>query len=221
MDGNRRWAQKRGMPRELGHKEGANAFRRVVKECKRIGIPYVSFFAFSTENWQRPKNEIEAILSLLDDYIQEVRRHASENVKIIFLGDKSPFSPQLRGKLLALEEDTSKATGMTLLIALNYGGRDDIIQGAKRAAQLVKEGVWQPEDISAETLGQLLYTSGIPDLDLVIRPSGEQRISNFMLWQAAYAELYFTNTLWPDFNETELARALDFFYSRQRRFGGI
>ncbi len=221
MDGNGRWAKKRGLPRKLGHREGAKNFKSIVRHCKDIGIPYISFYAFSTENWKRPKEEIDALMTLFDQYLDDVRDYFTEETRVIFLGDKTPFTENLRNKMLSLEEDSRDYRQMTLLIALNYGGRDEIVHAARQLAEAVKAGTVQVEDITEPLFADHLYTAGIPDVDLLIRPSGELRLSNFLIWQTAYAEFYFTDVLWPDFHEKELDQALIAFAGRNRRFGGV
>ncbi|MEG0614326.1 MAG: isoprenyl transferase [Oscillospiraceae bacterium] len=221
MDGNGRWAKERGLPRKLGHREGAATFKKIVRHCKDIGIKYITFYAFSTENWKRPKDEVDAIIELFRKYIDDVREHIDEEVRVIFIGDKTAFDKNLQQKMLSLENDSAHFNKMTMLLAINYGGRDDIVHSVKEIAKLVENKSVSSEDISEELFAKHLYTSGIPDLDFVIRPSGEQRLSNFMIWQAAYAEFYFTNVLWPDFTPKELDKALENYASRARRFGGI
>lgn len=221
MDGNGRWAKKRGLERKFGHKEGARTFRKIVSYCKELGIKYITFYAFSTENWKRPKDEVESIMALFDQYLDEVREHTKENVRVMFIGDKSAFDEKFRNKMIALEEDSKDFDAMTLILAINYGGRDDIIFAAKQAAELVKEGTISSSQIDESLFSNLLYTKGIPDVDYIIRPSGELRLSNFLIWQAAYAEYYFTDILWPDFDKKDLDKALDEFKNRKRRFGGV
>ncbi|MBE6862342.1 MAG: di-trans,poly-cis-decaprenylcistransferase [Ruminococcus sp.] len=221
MDGNGRWAKKRGLPRSFGHREGAKNFKKIVRYCKDIGLKNISFYAFSTENWQRPKDEVDTIMDLFREYIVDVRNHLSENTRMIFLGDKSIFDDDLREKMIKLEEDTAHYTEMTLMMAVNYGGRDEIANAARILAQNVKDGEMNPEDINEESIADCLYTRGIPDVDLVIRPSGELRLSNYLIWQCAYAEYYFTDILWPDFSPKELDKALIDFDGRHRRFGGV
>lgn len=221
MDGNGRWAAKRGLPRNLGHKAGAEALRKVVDSCRRLGIQYVTFYAFSTENWKRPAEEVNALMKLFKDYLDEVDRFSGKKSRIIFLGDKSPFPAELRDRMTALEKDSAQYTSMTIMLAMNYGGRDDIVYAAKRLARLSAEGDISPEDIDEKTFSGMLYTGSAPDADLIVRSSGEQRLSNFLLWQSAYAEFYFTDTLWPDFDEKELKKALESFAARSRRFGGV
>jgi len=221
MDGNGRWAKKRGLERKFGHKEGAKTFRKIVRYCKELGIKYITFYAFSTENWKRPKDEVEAIMALFDQYLDEVREHTKENIRVMFIGDKSAFDENFRNKMISLEEDSKDFDAMTLILAINYGGRDDIIYAAKQAAELVKDGFISSSQIDESLFSDLLYTKGVPDVDYIIRPSGELRLSNFLIWQAAYAEYYFTDVLWPDFDKKDLDKALVEFKSRKRRFGGV
>ena len=221
MDGNGRWAKNRGLPRKFGHREGAKTFEKIVDYCKEIGIKYISFYAFSTENWKRPKDEIEAIIDLFRKYIDDVREHIDKDVKVIFLGDKSVFDDVLRKKMLKLEEDSKDFTTMTLLIAVNYGGRDEIIRAVRNVAIQYKNNQLDISSINEDFFGKHLDTSGIPDVDLLIRPSGEMRLSNFLIWQSAYAEFYYTNVLWPDFSPKELDKAILDYSKRGRRFGGV
>ena len=221
MDGNGRWAKKRGLPRSFGHREGAKNFKKIVRYCKDIGLKNISFYAFSTENWQRPKDEVDTIMDLFRDYIVDVRNHLSENTRMIFLGYKSVFDDDLREKMIKLEEDTAHYTEMNLMMAVNYGGRDEIAHAARILAQKAKDGEIDPKDITEASVAENLYTSGLPDVDLVIRPSGELRLSNYLIWQCAYAEYYFTDILWPDFTPRELDKALIDFDRRSRRFGGV
>lgn len=221
MDGNGRWAKRKGLPRSFGHREGAKNFKKIVRYCKDIGIKNISFYAFSTENWKRPKEEIDVIMDLFREYIVDVRKHLSENTRMIFLGDKSVFDDDLREKMIKLEEDTKDYKEMNLLMAVNYGGRDEIAYVARQIAQKAKDGLINPEDITEKTIDEHLYSKGIPDVDLIIRPSGELRLSNFLIWQSAYAEYYFTDIMWPDFTPKELDKALIDFANRGRRFGGV
>ncbi len=221
MDGNGRWAQKRGLPRTFGHKEGAQAFRKIARYCKKIGIKYITFYAFSTENWSRPKEEVDAIMALFSQYPEEADNFAEDKTRLIFLGDKAPFSPKMRERMIELEKASENFDEMTLALAINYGGRDDIVHSVKRIAELVESGDIRPSDIDEGLVGSLLYTGTMPDADLIIRPSGEKRLSNFLIWQSAYAEFYFTDVLWPDFTPAELDKALKDFAQRNRRFGGV
>ncbi len=221
MDGNGRWAKKRGLPRSFGHREGAKNFKKIVRYCKDIGLKNISFYAFSTENWKRPADEVNTIMELFRDYIVDVRNFLSENTRMIFLGDKSAFDEDLREKMIKLEQDTAHYTEMTLMMAVNYGGRDELAHAARILAQKAVNGEIRPEDITEQSIADNIYTAGFPDVDLVIRPSGEMRLSNYLIWQCAYAEYYFTDILWPDFTPAELDKALIEFGRRQRRFGGV
>ncbi|MBQ1519650.1 MAG: di-trans,poly-cis-decaprenylcistransferase, partial [Ruminococcus sp.] len=185
MDGNGRWAKKRGLPRSFGHREGAKQFKKIVRYCKDIGLKNISFYAFSTENWQRPAEEVNTIMELFRDYIVDVRNFLSENTRMIFLGDKSAFDEDLQEKMIKLEEDTAKYDEMTLMMAVNYGGRDEITHAARILADKAAKGEIKPEDITEQSISDNLCTAGYPDVDLLIRPSGEQRISNYLIWQCA------------------------------------
>ena len=221
MDGNGRWAKKRGLPRKFGHREGAKNFRSITKHAKAVGIDYITFYAFSTENWKRPKDEVDAIMDLFEKYLDEVEDFIEENIRIRFIGDRSQLKPSLQAKMRHTEETSKDFDAMTLVLAINYGGRDEICHSVKTLAEQVKQGELDPQDITEDMIERNLYTEEIPPLDLVIRPSGEQRLSNFMIWQAAYAEFYYTNILWPDFKNADFDRAILDFCERNRRFGGI
>lgn len=212
MDGNGRWAKKRALPRQAGHKAGATAFEKTIDLCHKMGINYVTVYAFSTENWSRPKNEVDAIMNLLDSYIERAKEHP--DVRYIFLGDKSVLESELREKMLKLEQD-SQDNKLVLNIAFNYGGRAEIVNACN---QLIKEG---KTVVSEEDISKKLYTVASPDPDLIVRTANEYRISNFLLWQCAYSEFYFTKALWPDFNEAELIKAIESFNNRKRRYGGL
>ncbi len=221
MDGNGRWAKKRGLPRKFGHREGAKNFRSITKHAKAVGIDYITFYAFSTENWKRPKDEVDAIMDLFEKYLDEVEDFIEENIRIRFIGDRTVLKPSLQAKMRHTEETSKDFDAMTLVLAINYGGRDEICHSVKTLAEQVKRGELDPQDITEDMIERNLYTEEIPPLDLVIRPSGEQRLSNFMIWQAAYAEFYYTNILWPDFKNSDFDRAILDFCERNRRFGGI
>lgn len=221
MDGNGRWASKRGLPRSIGHKEGAETFNRITRRCKDLGIKYVTYYAFSTENWSRPADEVSALMKLFEQYLGDAEKYVKDNTRLIFLGDKSKFSEKLRLRMEELEEKSRDFDSMTVLLAMNYGGRYEIVRAARRAAALVKDRSITPDQIDESLFSSLLYTGGIPDPDLIIRPGGEKRLSNFLTWESAYSELYFTDVLWPDFNAKELDKALEDFAQRGRRFGGI
>lgn len=221
MDGNGRWAKKRGLPRKFGHREGAKNFKKICLFCQDIGIRNITFYAFSTENWKRPKDEVDAIIELFREYIVDIRNYIGDKVRVLFLGDKTIFDDDLQKKMNDLEKDTKDRREMTLLLAINYGGRDEVVHVSKILAQKVAAGEVAVNDISEEMFGKYLYTKDVPDVDLMIRPSGELRLSNFLIWQSAYAEFYFTDVLWPDFSPDELKKALVDFAGRSRRFGGV
>ncbi len=221
MDGNGRWAKKRGLPRNAGHKQGAEVFKKTITWCRELGVECATFYAFSTENWKRPDDEIKGIMNLLRKYIDDLRKHARENVRIIILGDITPFDADIKQSLDEIQQDSSENTGFTVGIALNYGGRAELVLAAKQLAAQVSAQELSLDDITEELLDSSLYTKNMPPLDLVIRPSGEQRLSNFMIWQAAYAEFVFMDVLWPDFNKTHLEYAISTFAGRSRRYGGL
>lgn len=221
MDGNGRWATRRGLPRKFGHREGAKTFHDLTRYCRSIGVKNISFYVFSTENWRRPQEEIDAIMDLLWQYLNDCDEYLEQEVRMIFIGDKSRLPERIRNRMLELEADSAKYDKMNLILAINYGGRDDIKHAVQQIAAEVKEGTMQPEDVTEEAITERLYTTGLPDVDLMIRPSGELRLSNFLIWQCAYAEYYFTNILWPDFSRNELNKALVAFSQRGRRFGGV
>ena len=211
MDGNGRWANKRGMPRELGHKKGVEVFSKITEYCHKIGIKYITVYAFSTENWKRPQKEVEGIMKLLDEYLD---KSISNDACVRFIGDISRLESDLVDKIRKMEEKTAMGTRV-LNVALNYGSRAEIVNACNK---LIASG---KDNISEQDINESLYTGGCPDPDLIVRTGGDLRISNFLLWQAAYSELYFTETLWPDMNEDEVNKAIEDFYSRKRRFGGL
>ncbi len=222
MDGNGRWAKKRGLPRTAGHAAGSERFRNLARYCRRIGIEYMTVYAFSTENWKRPKDEVEAIMGLLKKYLLEaVEQMEKEQVRIEFFGDLSVLTPELQQLCLRTREISAGYQGCQVNICLNYGGRDEIVHAARAFARDCMEGKRLPEQLDEDTFSAYLYSAGAPDPDLVIRPSGELRLSNFLPWQSAYAEFYFTDVLWPDFDEKELDRAIISYQKRSRRFGGV
>ncbi len=221
MDGNGRWAKKRGLPRTAGHAAGAENFRTIATYCKDIGLDYLTVYAFSTENWKRPAEEVGAIMGLLKKYLLEaIGRMERDRVKMEFFGDLSPLTPELRELCERTREISKHYEGCQVNICLNYGGRDEIIHAARRYARDFAEGKVDGE-LTEEQFGSYLYSAGIPDPDLLIRPGGEYRISNFLLWQCAYAEFYFTDVLWPDFSPAELDKAIEAYNSRDRRYGGV
>lgn len=222
MDGNGRWAKKRGLPRKAGHAAGAETFRTIATYAKELGLECLTVYAFSTENWKRPEDEVSSIMGLLERYLKEaIETMAKDKVKMAFFGDLSPLSPKLRDLCHQTEEISKGYDGCQVNICFNYGGRAEIIRAATEFARRCQQGQANPEDLTEEALGDLLYSAGVPDPDLVIRPSGEVRISNFLLWQSAYSEFYFTDVLWPDFTKEELLRAIADFQNRSRRFGGV
>ena len=220
MDGNGRWAKQRGLPRTAGHAAGGEAFRRIANYCREIGVKYLTVYAFSTENWKRSEEEVAGIMRLLGKYLQEALRDMEKNrVCFRFFGDLSRLSPQLR----KLCEDTEKQSAdfdVQVNFCLNYGGRDEIIQAARTFARDVAEGRKTPDELTEVSFENYLYSAGVPDPELIIRPSGEKRISNFLLWQSAYSEYVFMNVLWPDFSPADLDAAIEEYNRRNRRFGG-
>lgn len=215
MDGNGRWAKKRGLPRSVGHKYGAKAFRNVVEYCGKIGIKHVTVYAFSTENWGRPQGEIDSIIDLLDKYIDECAQNMEKyDVRLRFVGDMTPFDDKLKAKIKNVEEMT-KDKSLRLDVALNYGGRAEIVNACNR---LIAEG---KTNITEDDIARALYTAGAPDPDLIVRTAGEMRLSNFLMWQSAYSEFYFTDTLWPDMSPRDVDLAVEEFYKRKRRFGKV
>lgn len=222
MDGNGRWAKKRGLPRKAGHAAGAETFRTIATYAKELGLEYLTVYAFSTENWKRPEDEVSSIMGLLERYLHEaIETMAKDKVKMAFFGDLSTLSPKLRDLCRQTEEISKGYDGCQVNICFNYGGRAELIRAAAEFARQCQQGLARPEDLTEEKLGNLLYSAGVPDPDLVIRPSGEVRISNFLLWQSAYSEFYFTDVLWPDFTKEELLRAIADYQNRSRRFGGV
>ena len=221
MDGNGRWAKQRGLPRTAGHKKGAAVFQDIANYCEELGVSSVYFYAFSTENWKRPLEEVSAIMKLFGEYLLKGFNYKDRNIRIKFLGDRAALDPKLQKLMNELEEDSAHKTGMTLHIAVNYGGRPEIVRAARQLAEKVKAGELQPEDITEEMMSDAMYTTGQKDPDFILRPSGEKRLSNFMLWQAAYSELVEMDVLWPDFTRDDLDAAITEFNKRSRRFGGI
>ena len=217
MDGNGRWAKKRGLPREYGHRKGAETFKKIVEYCGDMGISAATFYVFSTENWKRPEKEVNALMTLLDEYLDDCKdtlAKKDDGIRFIFIGDKSPFTPSLREKMEALEEET-KNNPRIINLAINYGGRDELTNAFN---SLIAEG---KRKVSEEDISNAIYTKDSPPLDMIVRTGGDIRISNFLLWQAAYAELYFTDTLWPDFSKKDFEKAINEFNNRNRRFGGV
>ncbi len=222
MDGNGRWAKKRGLPRSAGHKAGASTFRTITRYCSDIGIKHLTLYAFSTENWSRPKAEIDALMKYFKQYLEEaLRDFLDDTVKIKFLGDISAFPEDLRELMRKNEEVSADRNGMILNLAMNYGGRAELVNAFRKLAQEVAEGELSPDSIDESLISSCLYTAGQPDPDLIIRPSGEYRTSNFLLWQSAYAEYYIDDVLWPDYTKEHLNKALLEYSKRNRRFGGV
>lgn len=222
MDGNGRWAKKRGLPRKAGHTEGARTFRKITRYCSEVGIKYLTVYAFSTENWKRPEDEVGALMKLFKSYLEEaIRDFKDDDIVVRFIGDKSGFSPELRELMDENEECSKDREGMVLNIAMNYGSRDEIVRAVKNISAAVKNGEISEDDITEQLISDNLYTAGQPDPDLIIRPSGEYRISNFMLWQSAYTEFVIMNKLWPDFQKSDLDEALKIYSQRNRRYGGV
>ena len=222
MDGNGRWAKRRGLPRTAGHVQGARTVEQILEDADHMGIRYLTVYAFSTENWSRPDSEVKALMNLLRTYMKtSLAKCAKNNVRIRVIGDKSRLDKDLQASIANLEKETASNTGIGFQIAINYGSRDEMVRAVQAAAQKVKDGELRPEDITENFLSNSLDTCGIPDPDLLIRTGGEQRISNFLLWQTAYSELYFCDAAWPDFNKAELEKAVDAFNHRERRYGGL
>lgn len=222
MDGNGRWARKRGLPRKMGHRAGANAFKEIARYANKIGLKYLTAYVFSTENWKRPKDEIDSIIALLRNYLDEMENYRKENIRVLFIGDRTVFDDDIQAKMRRAEEQSRNAAGLTLILAINYGGRAEIAQAARRIAEDAAAGKLSPGAVDEAVFSRYLYTAGIPDVDLLIRPSGEYRLSNFLLWQTAYSEYVFmSGVLWPDFKPAMLDEALAEYRSRSRRFGGL
>jgi len=220
MDGNGRWAKKRGLPRTAGHAAGAESFRKIANYCRTLGVEYLTVYAFSTENWKRSQEEIAGIMKLLHRYLTEALQDMEKNrVRFRFFGDLSRLSPELR-KLCEDAESRSTEYDVQVNFCLNYGGRDEIVKAASAFARDVQAGKYRPEDLSEKLLSGYLYSADVPDPELIIRPSGEKRTSNFLLWQSAYSEYVFMNVLWPDFSPADLDEAIDEYHRRNRRFGG-
>ncbi|MCI9276557.1 isoprenyl transferase [bacterium D16-50] len=222
LDGNGRWARAKGMPRNYGHVQGAKTVETICEEAYRMGIQYLTVYAFSTENWNRPQDEVDALMKLLRSYMKTCLKTAEKNrmcVKV--LGEKSRLDEDIRSRILELEEATKNNDGLHFQIAINYGGRDELVRAAKKMAQAAAEGRLRPEDISEQVMAGFLDTAGLPEPDLLIRTCNEQRISNFLLWQLAYTELYFTPVAWPDFTKDELIKAVEAYNHRDRKYGGI
>lgn len=222
LDGNGRWAKKRMLPRNAGHAAGSKNVEKICAAAWDMGIEYVTMYAFSTENWSRPKEEMDALMKLLHSYLKDcLKTSKKNNMQVRVIGDISKLDKDLQERIIELERVSAENTGLHFQVALNYGSRDEIKRSIISIANEVKEGSLLPEDITEDIISSHLDTSGIPDPDLMIRTSGEQRLSNYLLWQLAYAEFYFTDVLWPDFSKKDLQKAVEFYQSRDRRFGGV
>lgn len=222
MDGNGRWAKKRGLPRSAGHTAGAQTFRKIARYCSDIGVRHLTVYAFSTENWRRPETEVSAIMKLFKEYLEEaIRDFKDDSIVLKFIGDRSAFSPELLALMEENEEESKDREGMVLNIAMNYGGRAELVRAMQSIARDVKDEKLAVEQIDEGMISDYLYTKGQPDPDLIIRPSGEHRTSNFLLWQSAYSEYVIMDVLWPDFKEEHLNQALIEYANRNRRFGGV
>lgn len=220
MDGNGRWAQKRLLPRVVGHRQGVKTVDRVVSFCRKIRIPALTLYSFSMENWNRPRPEVEALMTLLDEYLKkELDRMLRENIRFNTIGQMEDLPPPVQSIIVDAKEKTRTNDGMVLTLALSYGSQNEIVHAIRNIVEDVQRGLVQPEDINPQLVDQYLYTHDLPEVDLLIRTSGEYRLSNFLLWQCAYAELFFTDVLWPEFDEEELVRILADFQKRERRFG--
>ena len=222
LDGNGRWAKAKGMPRNYGHAQGSTNVERICEEAYRMGVKYLTVYAFSTENWNRPKDEVDALMKLLRNYMKTCLKTAAKNdMKVRVIGDKTGLDEDIRNRIAELEEATKDNGGLNFQIALNYGSRDEIVRAVRRVSEDVKEGKVKPEDIDEKMFETYLDTHGIPDPDLMIRTSGELRLSNYLLWQLAYTEFYFTDIPWPDFTKEELSKAIEQYNRRDRRYGGV
>ena len=222
MDGNGRWAKRKALPRSVGHHAGANTLKKIVRYCDKIGVEYLTVYAFSTENWIRPQQEVDSIMSLLLEYLLDFKNQLDGDLVVIHvIGDRTPFTDEIKKAMQTVEDYTKNNTGIVLNIALNYGGRSEIVNAAKTLAEMVQKGEITPKEIDEQKMNQLMETKDCAEVDLIIRPSGEKRLSNFLLWQAAYAELWYDEICWPDFKTSDLDRAILDFNKRNRRYGGV
>ena len=222
LDGNGRWAKSKGMPRNYGHAQGSKNVERICEDAYKMGIKYLTVYAFSTENWSRPKGEVDALMTLLRNYMKTCLNTAKKNrMKVRVIGDKTGLDPDIQIRIRELEEASKDNDGLNFTIAINYGSRDEIVRAVRHISEDVAAGKLDPTSVTEETISNYLDTAGIPDPDLLIRTSGELRLSNFLMWQLAYTEFYFTNTPWPDFTKEELAEAIEKYNSRDRRYGGV
>ena len=222
MDGNGRWALKRGLPRTMGHKKGAEVVIDIAKAAKNMGIKYLTIYAFSTENWKRSKEEVDTLMGLLRDYLsRDFKELDKENIRIRFIGEREMLAPDIIEKMEKLETQTQNNTAATLVVALSYGSRAEITHAVRQIGEKIKSGDILPENIDEKTISDMLYTKDIPDPDILIRTSGEQRLSNYLLWQLAYTEMFFTSTPWPDFTAEELRKIIETYQMRERRYGQV
>lgn len=222
MDGNGRWAKKRGLPRSAGHRMGAKVLEKITRYASNLGVKYLTVYAFSTENWKRPKDEVDALMVLLGEYLDDYKKLiGDDDIRIRIIGTKEGLSDEILQKIDVVENATKNNSSITLNIALNYGGRDEIVRATKKIAHLISEGKINPDDINESTISDNLYTYYMPDPDFIIRPSGEYRLSNFLIWQSAYTEFWYSDILWPDFTGENLKEAIADFQNRNRRFGGV
>jgi len=222
LDGNGRWAKKRKMPRNFGHIQGSKTVEKIIEDGYNMGIEYITVYAFSTENWKRSKDEVDALMKLLAKYLIDcIERSTKNNMKVRVIGDKSGLDKKLVDRINELEEATKDATGLKFTIAINYGGRDEIRRAVKKIVEDAQNGLISADDITEDMINDKLDTAGLPDPDLLIRTSGEERLSNFLPWQLAYTEFYFTDVLWPDFSKEDLLTAIRYYNGRERRFGGV
>lgn len=222
LDGNGRWAKKRMMPRQYGHAKGAQVVEQICEDAWNMGIQYLTVYAFSTENWNRPDSEVKILMDIFSKYmVDKLQKVGQKNMKIRFIGERSRLDKAMIEKIENLEESTKDNTGLNFTVALNYGSRDEMVRAMRKIAAEIKEGKLEPEDITEEKYNTYLDTAELPDPDLLIRTSGEQRLSNYLLWQLAYTEFYFTDVMWPDFNKEELAKAVEWYANRDRRYGKV
>ena len=222
LDGNGRWAKKRMMPRQYGHAKGAQVVEQICEDAWNMGIQYLTVYAFSTENWNRPDSEVKILMDIFSKYmVDKLQKVGQKNMKIRFIGERSRLDKAMIEKIENLEESTKDNTGLNFTVALNYGSRDEMVRAMRKMAAETKEGKLEPEDITEEKYNTYLDTAELPDPDLLIRTSGEQRLSNYLLWQLAYTEFYFTDVMWPDFNKEELAKAVEWYANRDRRYGKV
>ena len=220
LDGNGRWAKKRGLPRSAGHSVGAKVLKTITEFASEMGIPYITAYAFSTENWKRPKAEVDSLMNLLLEYLKDKTLLEGNQVRLKFIGDRSMLTEEIREQMAIAEEESKDRTKTVLYLAINYGGQQEIVRAVKKISESVKNNEMNIGDITEETIGSLMYTE-VPDVDLIIRPSGEYRLSNFLLWQSAYSEFWFSDTLWPDFTKEDFTKAILDYQNRNRRFGGV